>query len=59
MSPNCADCRNLIDDLAHSSPTTAITYQQWQKNDNKVEKVNITVKVSDVFAELKNKLKES
>ena len=57
MSSSCADCRNLIYDFAPSSPTTTVTYQQWQNND-KVEKVNIIGTVGDAFAELKSKLKD-
>ena len=52
MSSDCDDCKNLIDDFTPSSPTTTVSYQQWQ-NIDKVEKANIIGTVIDAFNELK------
>ena len=58
MSSSCDDCSNRIDNFAPSCPATTVTYQQWQTNDGKVEKVTINSTVLASFDELKKKLKD-
>lgn len=53
MSGKCSKCANAIDKYAPLNNSNPVHYQQWQRVDNRVEKVDKTGTVGDCFKELK------
>ena len=54
----CNECKNSLDTLEPSIEVeeTLTTYEQWQSEDKRAEKVNITASLSGIFQDLKNQL---
>ncbi len=56
MMRECEKCTSLIDVFAPNNQADILKYQLWQKNSERIEKVEVMATVGDAFNELTSQL---